>query len=95
MNGGEKMKSRFSQWIKRIRDTQVDEIDCSACLDQISRYVDLELSGVDAAEQLPRVEQHLNQCGICQEEYLLLRDLAQMEQENRPPLPDDLKNQIK
>lgn len=86
---------KFSQLIRRVRDTQAEEIDCSACLDQVSQYVDLELAHGDPAERMPQVKQHLEQCGVCFEEYQLLRDLARMEQAGRPPVTGELKDQLR
>jgi len=92
---GEAMEAKFSQWVKRIRDTQAEEINCSACLDQVSQYVDLELAGGGAAEQMPRVKQHLDQCGVCFEEYQVLRELARLEREGRTPSKDELADRLK
>lgn len=89
------MNSKFSRWIKRILNTQTDEINCSACLDQISSYVDLELAGGNTAEQMPRVKQHLEQCGVCFEEYQMLHDLADLERESGLPTEDELVNKLK
>lgn len=88
------MEKKFSQWMKRIRDTQVEEIDCSACLEQVSEYVDLELAHKNAAERLPKVKQHLGQCGVCAEEYRLLHDLAKMEQAGEMPSDEELQDQL-
>lgn len=89
------MGSNFSRLLKRIRDTQSEEIDCSACLDHISQYVDVEIDKGDAAQRLPLVKQHLDQCGVCFEEYQLLRDLARMEQSGSMPPASTLIDQLK
>jgi len=89
------MESKFSQWVKNIRDTQEQEINCSACLDQISQYVDLELAAGDAAEHLPKVKQHLDQCQVCREEYLVLRDLARLEASDHLPTIEELAEKLK
>lgn len=70
------MASKFARLVKRVLETQDEEIDCSACLDGVSEYVDLELSCGQAAERMPHLKHHLDQCQICQEEYLLLLALA-------------------
>ena len=88
-------ESKFSRLIRRVRNTQKDEIDCSACLDQVSTYVDQELSGSDMEDRLPLVKQHLEQCTVCFEEYQLLLDLARMEQNGEPPPIDRLVDQLK
>lgn len=86
------MKSKLSQLVKRVRDTQEDEINCSACLDHIAQYVDLELDQRDAAGMLPQVKQHLGQCAICFEEYQVLLDLARLERQGQVPSQQALKD---
>jgi predicted anti-sigma-YlaC factor YlaD len=79
------METNLSLWIRRIIHTQTEEINCSACLDQVSQYVDLELAQANAAEQLPLVRQHLEQCGVCFEEYQVLSNLARMQRDRDLP----------
>lgn len=89
------MKSKFMQWIKRVRDTRDEEIDCSVCLDLVSDYVDLELTAQDAAQLLPAVKHHLDQCQVCREEYLVLRELARHEHNGGPPSIEELAERLK
>ncbi len=89
------MEDKFSRWVKQIRNTQAVEIGCSACLEQISQYVDMELTTGQAALRMPQVKQHLDQCEVCSEEYHVLRELARMEREDGLPSSDDLKDQLK
>ena len=72
-------QSKFKRIIRSIRETQEEENLCSECFDHLSTYVDLEAAGGDAAEQMPRVKQHLSQCRVCREEYETLLDLVQQE----------------
>ncbi len=87
-------RNRFEHWLQTIFHTQDEEISCSECLALVSRYVDVELSGEDAASQMPAVKQHLDQCPTCREEYETLRDLQQLENKGDLPSVDDLKNLI-
>ncbi len=64
----------FDEWVRRVLDTQEEEISCSECFDETSRYVELELAGDDPAAKLPRVRHHLAQCRACREDYQALRD---------------------
>lgn len=89
------MKPNLSRWIKSVRDTQVEEITCSECLDQVSQYVDLELASGQAARQMPRVKQHLDQCLVCREEYQVLQELARMEAEGDLPKKEELLERLK
>ena len=85
-------KDRFERWLTSIHRTQEQEISCSECFDQVSHFVDVELSGQDAAGRLPQLRQHLDQCAACREEYETLRDLRLLENQGRLPSVDDLKN---
>ncbi len=89
------MNSRFSNWVRQIRDTQADEIDCSTCLDQLSQYVDLELASANVAGRLPQVKQHLEQCRVCSEEHQVLYELARLEREGGLPSTDQLIERLK
>lgn len=89
------MKAKLSDWIRHIRDTQDEEISCSACLEHISQYVDLELASGDASRAMPRVRQHLEQCQVCREEYQVLHELAHLEASGNLPGSDELAERLK
>jgi hypothetical protein len=85
-------RDRFERWLQNIYHTEDEEISCSECFDSVSRFVDVELSGEDAAGKMPQVKQHLDQCRACREEYEALRDLKRLENEGELPSVDDLKD---
>lgn len=89
------MEGKLSRWMKQVRDTEDEEIDCSACLDQIAQYVDIELASGDAARAMPQVGQHLSQCAVCHEEYQLLQALARLEASDQMPAPEELIARLK
>lgn len=76
---------RFDVWLRNIYETQDEEISCTECFDLISRFVEFEISGGDAATELLPVKQHLDQCRACRDEYEMLRDLARLENESQTP----------
>jgi hypothetical protein len=86
--------SFFDAWLRNIYKTLDEEISCTECFDRSSQFVELEISGRDAAVELPRVKQHLDQCRACREEYETLRDLILVEDQNDLPSVDDLRNSI-
>jgi predicted anti-sigma-YlaC factor YlaD len=46
----------------------------------VDRFVEMELAGLDAAEAMPLVQDHLDKCGSCREEFeALLRALRVLE----------------
>lgn len=84
----------FERWLRNIYETQDEEISCTECFDLISRFVELETSGQDAAAKMPQVKQHLNQCPACRVEYETLRDLRRLEEKGEIPSSDDLQDLI-
>jgi predicted anti-sigma-YlaC factor YlaD len=87
-------RDRFEKWLRNIYETQDEEISCTECFDRVSRFVELEVSGQDAAANLPEVKQHLDQCSACRDEYETLRDLRRLEEEGGIPFSDDLQDLI-
>lgn len=85
---------RFTNWLKNIYATQENEISCTECFDRVSHFVELELTGEDAAGKMPELQHHLNQCRACRDEYEALRDLRRLEEKGEMPSLDDLKNSI-
>jgi hypothetical protein len=45
------------------------ELTCEECFDQLDRYVDLELAGEGADQQIPAMQPHLEGCPACQEDH--------------------------
>lgn len=71
--------------VEKSLETETDEITCDECDLEVMRFVEMELSGLDAAEALPIVEAHLSGCPCCEEEYLALMDvLRAAERANLP-----------
>ena len=87
-------RNRFENWLKNIYNTQEEEISCTECFDLVSRFVELEVSGQDAAAKMPELKQHLDQCRACRDEYESLRDLRLLAEQDEMPSLDDLQNLI-
>ena len=88
-------RNRFENWLRNIYETREEEISCTECFDLISRFVEVEIAGQDAAAKMPQVKQHLNQCRACRDEYESLRDLRRLEEKGELPSVDDLQDLIK
>ena len=61
--------------LRLIAATTETEISCTECFRLLPQYAELELAGGEATTALPQLTQHLGQCGVCREEYEVLRDL--------------------
>jgi hypothetical protein len=45
------------------------EVDCDVCFDELDRYVELEVAGLDADATVPGLRAHLEGCSACREEH--------------------------
>lgn len=58
--------------VRMVAGTRPDELSCDECFEQLDRFAELHLAGKSAAEALPLVQDHLDRCGDCREEFELL-----------------------
>ena len=49
------------------------ELTCEQCFEELDRYVELELAGVDADAAVPGMHAHLEGCPACREDHASLR----------------------
>ncbi len=56
--------------VREIAETRErEEIGCEECFAEVDRFIAMELSGLDTAEAMPLVQEHLHLCGECREEF--------------------------
>ena len=67
--------------VRMIAETREEEIGCDECLEQLDRFVEMKLSGLDAAQAMPLVQEHLEICGECREEFAALLAALQATEE--------------
>ncbi len=73
-------RDQLSNLVRLIITTRPDEIGCDECLEEVDRFVEIKLAGLDAAEAMPLVQDHLDKCRDCREEFeALLRALRTIE----------------
>lgn len=58
--------------VRVVALTREEEIGCEECFERLDRFVDMELAGLDAAAAMPLVQDHLEKCGDCREEFEML-----------------------
>jgi hypothetical protein len=58
--------------VRMIAMTREEEIGCDECFEQLDRFVEMRLSGLDAVTAMPLVHDHLEKCGDCREEFEML-----------------------
>jgi hypothetical protein len=59
----------LKQMAREIITTRPDEIGCDECFEQLDRFVEMKLAGKNAAEAMPLVQDHLERCQCCREEF--------------------------
>ena len=62
--------------IARLLGPAEPEVSCEVCFEELDRYVDLELAGVDADAAIPGLRAHLEGCPACREDHDSLLTLA-------------------
>jgi hypothetical protein len=70
----------LKQALGRLLGPADPEVSCEECFEELDRYVDLELAGVDADAAVPGLRAHLDGCPACREEHESLRALVGGEQ---------------
>ena len=70
------MTTSLDTLLRRLLGPASPEMTCDECFEHLDRYVELEVAGADAEEQVPGLRAHLEGCAACHEEYLSLRDLV-------------------
>ena len=58
--------------VGRLLGPEGPELTCEQCFDLLDRYVDLEVSGAAADEQVPGMRAHLEGCPACDEDHASL-----------------------
>lgn len=62
------------QMVRMVMRTRSDEIGCQECFEELDRFAELRLAGKSPEEALPLVEDHLQRCTDCRDEFEALLD---------------------
>jgi hypothetical protein len=57
------------QLVARLLGPEGPELTCEQCFEALDRYVELELAGARADEQIPGMRAHLEGCPACDEDH--------------------------
>jgi predicted anti-sigma-YlaC factor YlaD len=55
--------------VREIASSHEHEIGCEECFQLMDQFVDMKLAGKNAAEAMPLVQEHLDRCDDCREEF--------------------------
>src|SRR5688572_32378128 len=76
-------RPELKQALGRLLGPAGPEVGCDVCFDQLDRYVELEVAGLDADAAIPGLRAHLDGCPACREEHESLYVLVSGEQAHR------------
>jgi hypothetical protein len=65
--------------VRRMLGPAGPEIGCDECFEQLDRFVELDVAGVDAGEAVLGMRAHLEGCPACREDFESLRALVEAE----------------
>jgi hypothetical protein len=60
---------KLKQLVRGIATARPDEIGCGDCFEQLDCFVEMTLAGKNPTEAMPLVQDHLDRCGDCREEF--------------------------
>ena len=62
--------------LARLLGPEGPEVSCETCFEELDRYVELELAGVDADAAIPGLRAHLEGCPACHDDHESLLSLV-------------------
>ena len=75
-------QQEIERLLQLIGRTAEDEITCEQCLELVAEFAERRMAGESIASSLLVVEQHLEVCDECREEYeALLRTLHDIDEQ--------------
>jgi len=69
--------SKIKRLVRNVLTTRRNEIGCEECLAQMDTFVEMKLAGKDAGQAMPLVQDHLERCRDCHEEFRALLTVLQ------------------
>lgn len=69
-------RDEIERLVARLLGPGKPEVSCETCFEELDRYVELELAGLDADAAIPGLGPHLAGCPACAEDYESLRALV-------------------
>jgi hypothetical protein len=61
--------------VGRLLGPSEPELSCERCFEELDRYVELDVAGVEADAAIPGMRAHLEGCSACAEDHESLRAL--------------------
>ncbi|MGH0034164.1 MAG: hypothetical protein ACQGVK_03965 [Myxococcota bacterium] len=69
-------RNQIERLLSDVSRTCEEEPDCGDCLAGLAEFAELQLVGAGIPEALQRIQQHLEMCPECAEEYQVLLEIV-------------------
>lgn len=66
-------RAMMGNLLRMVEKTDEVEIGCDEVFELLDQYIEIEQRGEDVSKLIPLVEQHLDKCRDCREEYEALK----------------------
>ena len=63
--------------LNAVKSTRDQELTCGHCFDELDHFIEMRLAGKNVEEAMPLVQEHLDRCQACREEYEVLLEAIQ------------------
>jgi hypothetical protein len=63
--------------LEKVANTQKQEYSCDECFEVLDVFAELAALGKDPARYMPLVQQHINMCSDCRQEFEALMDVLE------------------
>lgn len=74
-------KKQVSSLVQLVASATPDEMDCDGCLDHVAEFAETQLAGLPIQSAMAEVQNHLQNCPCCQNEFeLFLNALSGMDE---------------
>jgi len=77
----------MKEFARALLSKQEDKLTCSACQALLAEYVDAQIMGVEAREELAEIEPHLGVCPLCARAYRELMSAMALAYTEKLPQP--------
>lgn len=72
----------FKRFLSMIKNTKEKEISCDDVLELIDQFAELAIEGKNVSKIMPQIQQHLDMCPDCREEYESLLEILKHDHTN-------------
>ncbi len=63
--------------LRAVIGTKEEEIGCDDCFDKLDSFIEMKLAGKSPEQAMPLVQDHLQRCKDCRQEYEALLEALQ------------------